>query len=65
MKKMVMFKIGEAEIKIEGATPMSATMSEEGRDTMTVNNALNALSKTFGFDVQKTYPNIRDTAVIL
>lgn len=65
MKKMVLFKIGEAEIKIEAVMPASKTMSEEGRNVMTINNALSALNKSFGFDVQNSYPNIRDTAAVL
>lgn len=65
MKKTVVFKVGEAEIKIEGGVPSLSNMSQEGKDVMTINNAISALSKSFGFDVTKKFPIIKDTAEII
>lgn len=65
MKELVMFKIGEAEIRIEGGVPALSTMPQEGKDNMTINNAISALSKSFGFDVQKKFPNIKESAKII
>lgn len=65
MKETVVFRIGEAEIKIEGGVPALNNMSQEGKDVMTINNALTALNKSFGFEVQSKFPDIKDTAEII
>lgn len=65
MTETVVFKVGEAEIKIEGGVPQLNSMSQEGKDVMTINNAISALSKSFGFDVTKKFPNIKETAEIV
>ncbi|MBG9693200.1 hypothetical protein ABD91_20890 [Lysinibacillus sphaericus] len=65
MKKIVIFKVGEAEIRIEGGMPQLSSMSQEGKDVMTINNAIAALNKSLGFDVSQKYPNIKETAKII
>lgn len=65
MKKTVLFKVGEAEIKIEGGVPQSDSMSQDGKDIMTINNAISALNKSFGFDVIKKFPNIKESAKVI
>lgn len=64
-KYTVVFKIGDSEVKIAGGVPLRSKISQEGKDTMMINNALSELSKAFGFDVQSKFPNIRDTARII
>lgn len=65
MKRTVLFKVGEAEIKIEGGVPQLSNMSQEGKDVMTINNAITALNKSFGFDIVKKFPNIKETARLI
>lgn len=65
MNKTVVFTIGEAEIKIEGGVPQLSSIPDEGKNVMTINNAISALNKSFGFDVVKKFPDIKKTAKII
>ena len=64
-KATVIFKIGEVEVKTEAGVPMLSNMPQDGKDNMTVNNALSILKKEFGFDFQNKYPNIKETAKVI
>lgn len=64
-KATVIFKIGEIEIKTEAGVPMLENLPQDGKDNMTMNNALSNLKNEFGFDLQDKYPNIKETAKVI
>jgi hypothetical protein len=64
MNATVVFKIGDIEIKTPAGVPTLSTIQGEGRDNMTINNALSKIKSDLGLDLRKMYSDIKEKATI-
>lgn len=64
MNANVTFKIGEVEIKVEAGIPQLQNIDKEGKDNMTINNAISKVRRETGIDLMKKYPNIKENVTV-
>ncbi|MEK4907390.1 hypothetical protein CHH57_01835 [Niallia circulans] len=64
MKAIVVFSIGESEIKSNGIVPVNLEPGV-GRDNMTINNAIKQFKKDTGIDLYEIDEKIRERAKVI
>jgi hypothetical protein len=65
MEAIVIFKIGDIEIKTVGKVPQMSTIPEDGKKNMTVLNAMSKIKRELNIDLYDFDEDINEKAEVI